>query len=168
MLGLTRAVGVPMLVTSGALFWLTLYGFTVGAARTKFAALAKKDGEKDVDERYALPNLYVEGGTKHARAFNCVQRSHQQAFETLPQLLCFTAVASTVFPLSAAANMALWLVGRVVWSTGYAASGGDAAKRYDHPLAYLIFASLVAQFGLAIVAGGEVAGLWAGVRGLLA
>jgi len=157
-----------MLVASGACFWLTIYGFSVGAARTKFMELAKKDGEKDCEARYALPNLYVDGNSKHARAFNCVQRSHQQAFETLPQLLFFTAAAAAAFPLAAAANVGLWLVGRIYWSAGYAQSGGDAAKRYDHPLAFLIFAGLVSQFFLAIAAGGEVAGLWAGLRGLVA
>ena len=32
---------------------------------------------------YSLPNLYVDGDTKHSKAFNCIQRSHQQIFETL-------------------------------------------------------------------------------------
>ena len=142
---LTRAVGVPLLLTTGACFWLTLHGFSVGSARSKYMELARKDGEKDVDARYSLPNLYVDGPSKHARAFNCVQRSHQQAFETLPQLLFFTATAALAYPLAAAANVALWLVGRVTWTAGYAQSGGDPAKRYDHPLAFLIFASYMAQ-----------------------
>ena len=166
--GLPRAAGITMLVASGSAFWLTLYGFSVGAARTKYAELAKKDGEKDTETRYALPNLYVDGNSKHARAFNCVQRSHQQAFETLPQLFLFTSAAATCYPLAAAANLGLWLVGRITWSAGYAASGGDAIKRYDHPLAYLIFAGLVSQFFLAIAAGGEIAGLWSGLRALVA
>ena len=156
----SRAVGVPLLVTLVACFWLTMHGFSVGSARAKYMELARKDGEKDVDARYSLPNLYVEGGTKHARAFNAVQRSHQQAFETLPQLLFFTLVALAAFPLAAAANMALWLLGRVVWSRGYATSGGDAGRRYDHPLAYFIFAFFLAQFFIAVAAAGEMAGLW--------
>ena len=114
-----------------------------------------------MDARYALPNLYVDGNSAHARAFNCVQRSHQQAFETLPQLLFFTATASLAYPLAAAANVALWLVGRVTWSAGYANSNGDPAKRYDHPLAFLIFASFMSQFFVAVAAAGAVAGLWA-------
>ena len=111
----SKACGVPLLLTCGACFWLTLHGFSVGYARTKYMELARKDGEKDVDNRYALPNLYVDGNSIHARAFNCVQRSHQQAFETLPQLLFFTPTASAAYPLPAAANMALWLVGRIPW-----------------------------------------------------
>ena len=105
-----------------------------------------------------LPNLYVDGGSKHARAFNCVQRSHQQAFETLPQLLFMTAVATVAFPLTAAANIALWLLGRITWTHGYVNSAGDPAKRYDSPFAFLIFASYMAQFFVAIATAAEVAG----------
>jgi len=130
-----RAVGVPLLLTCLACFWLTLHGFTVGSLRTKYMELARKDGEKDVDARYSLPNLYVDGLSKHARAFNCAQRSHQQAFETLPQLLFFTLVASAAYPLAAAGNVALWLIGRVTWTNGYVDSGGDPKNRYSHPLA---------------------------------
>ena len=130
-----RAVGVPLLLTCLACFWLTLHGFTVGSLRTKYMELARKDGEKDVDARYSLPNLYVDGLSKHARAFNCAQRSHQQAFETLPQLLFFTLVASAAYPLAAAGNVALWLIGRVTWTAGYVESGGDPKNRYSHPLA---------------------------------
>ena len=161
-----RAVGVPLLLTCAACFWLTIHGFSVGSARTKFMELARKDGEKDVDNRYSLPNLYVEGQTKNARAFNCVQRSHQQAFETLPQLLFFTLVASAAFPLAAAGIVALWIWGRLAWTHGYVQSGGDAKHRYDHPLAFLIFASFMAQFFVAVAAAGELAGAWAALRAL--
>ena len=154
-----RAAGVPLLLLCAACLWLTMHGFSVGAARAEYRELARKDGEKDVDSRYALPNLYVDGGSKHARAFNCVQRSHQQAFETLPQLIFFTLVAAA-WPLAAAANIALWLVGRLTWTAGYVASRGDASQRYSSPFAFLIFASYMAQFLVASAAAGEMAGLW--------
>jgi len=164
--GLTKAAGIPALVTVGSLLWYTLYGFSVGAARAKYIALAKKDGEKDVEARYSYPNLYVDGNTPHAKAFNCVQRSHQQALETLTQMAVFTAVASAVFPVAAGLNMACWWYGRFVWATGYAESGGDASKRYDHPLAFMAMATVLGQFLLAVAAAGEVAGLWAAARAL--
>lgn len=56
-MGLSRAVGVPIIATTIAAFWLTIYGFSVGDARKKYMEKAKKDGEKDVETRYALPNL---------------------------------------------------------------------------------------------------------------
>ena len=107
---------------------------------------------------------YVDGNTKHARAFNCVQRSHQQAFETLPQFLLFTFAAALVFPITSAVNVLMWMYGRIVWSTGYACSEGNAEKRYEHPLAFLIFSSVMAQFFLALAAGGEILGLWSALR----
>ena len=101
--GLPKAFGLTLGALTASGFWLTLYGFSVGAARNKYMELAKKDGEKDCEERYSLPNLYVDGNTKNSKAFNCVQRSHQQAFETLPQLYAFTLTAGLCFPVTAAA-----------------------------------------------------------------
>ena len=63
-------------------FWMTAYGMKVGAARNKAIEQAKKDGEENVEERYALPNLYAQGTSKNVKEFNCVQRSHQHMFET--------------------------------------------------------------------------------------
>lgn len=166
MQGFTRAAGLPALITAGAFFWVTTYGFYVGGERSKFIEKAKKDGEKDVEARFSLPNLYVEGNTPNAKAFNCVQRSHQQALETITQMATFTAIAAAVFPVSAAANMGLWWYSRVVWSTSYARSNGDPSKRYEHPLAFLVMATVVGQFMLAVAAAGEVAGAWAAVRAL--
>jgi hypothetical protein len=48
---ISRAVGVPLLLTCLACFWLTLHGFAVGSARAKYRELARKDDEKDVDAR---------------------------------------------------------------------------------------------------------------------
>lgn len=47
------AVTPAILIGTG--FWTLMHGFQVGKARTKYADLAKKDGEKDVDERFMLP-----------------------------------------------------------------------------------------------------------------
>lgn len=193
--GLSKAVGITLGALAVSGFYLTMYGFKVGAARRKYAELAKKDGEKNAEERYALPNMYVDGGSKHAKAFNCVQRSHQQAFETLPQFYMFTATSALLFPVTAAGIVGMWILGRMVWSSGYAESNGDATKRCthtprssnprrgvpapvgrphrlatarpdDHPLAYFIFASFMAQFFLAMATAGEIAGLWPAVRAL--
>ena len=47
------AITPAILIGTG--FWTLAHGFKVGKARTKYAELAKKDGEKDVDERFLLP-----------------------------------------------------------------------------------------------------------------
>ena len=56
-------------------FWLFMHGMAVGGARKKWMEKAKKDGEKDVEARYSMPNLYVSGNTINAKGFNCHQRS---------------------------------------------------------------------------------------------
>ena len=103
----------------------------VGAARTKYAELAKKDGEKDVDERYGLPNLYAQGTSKHVRAFNCIQRSHQHIFESFTQVCVAALTAAQSYPITAAVTTLCYAVGRVSLSNSYAQCDGDASKRYS-------------------------------------
>jgi len=79
----------------------TMLGFSVGGMRSKYRELAKKDGEKDCEDRYGLPNLYVEGNTKWAKAFNCTQRAHQQQLETLTQFYVCILLSALQFPVSA-------------------------------------------------------------------
>ena len=81
-----KAFGVCLGILTFFGFWVTLFGFKVGGARSKHRDQAAKNGEKNTEARYAYPNLYVDGNTKPARAFNCKQRSHQHIFETLPQV----------------------------------------------------------------------------------
>jgi hypothetical protein len=80
---LPRSFGVFVAVLTAFNFWTLTYGLSVGATRKKYKEMAEKNGEKDTEVRYSLPNLYVDGNTKPARAFNCVQRSHQQIMESL-------------------------------------------------------------------------------------
>lgn len=79
--GLPRAYGLCLGSVAVYGFWLTLHSMAVGSARKTFMEKARKDGEDNVDVRYSLPNLYVDGNTPNAKAFNCVQRSHQQQRE---------------------------------------------------------------------------------------
>jgi MAPEG family len=105
-------------------WWSLSYGFlVVKKARLEAIEQAKKDGEQDGEERYALPNLYAQGGTsKVAATFNCVQRSHQHVLETFTQAVATSLFASVHYPLAAAFNALLYSVGRHVISNGYAAS----------------------------------------------
>eukprot|EP00548_Thalassiothrix_antarctica_P002497 CAMPEP_0194147196 /NCGR_PEP_ID=MMETSP0152-20130528/22581_1 /TAXON_ID=1049557 /ORGANISM="Thalassiothrix antarctica, Strain L6-D1" /LENGTH=193 /DNA_ID=CAMNT_0038847907 /DNA_START=58 /DNA_END=636 /DNA_ORIENTATION=+ len=148
---ITRSYGILLLILSVCAFWTILCGTSIGKAREKYMELAKKDGEKDPELRYALPNLYVEGNTVHARAFNCVQRSHQQILETLPQYLLFSAIAGISFPLTTSASCLLWLYARIVWAKGYQKSEGDIKKRYDHPISKHIWTTLIAVFFMALM-----------------
>ena len=151
-LGLSSYFGFTPLIYSLACFWTVGHGFTVvSTARDKYSKLAKADGEKDVDERYGLPNLYVQGTSKYARAFNCVQRSHQHIFETFTQAIVTSLIGAIQFPVSAAILSATYVVGRIALSTGYASSEGTPSKRYSSSLARLNWYGLLGSIFLGIV-----------------
>ena len=56
---LPAGYGLVILITTVTYLWALIYGMSVGKARLEYAELAQKDGEKDVEERYKLPNLYA-------------------------------------------------------------------------------------------------------------
>ncbi len=131
----TQLTALTPAILIGTGFWTLAHGFTVGKARAKYAELAKKDGEENVEERYLLPNLYAQGTSKHAKAFNCIQRSHQQIFETFTTVTLSGIMASISFPICTAVSTLMYAVGRYQLSKGYAEAEGDASKRYKYPLA---------------------------------
>jgi MAPEG family len=149
-LGLSTYAGLTPLIFTYMCWWSVSYGFlVVGNSRRKAIEQAKKDGEQDVDERYGLPNLYAQGTSKHARTYNCIQRSHQHVLETFTQALVTSLFASYHYPLTAALNAVLYAIGRQAMSKGYASGQGDAAKRYSSRLATLCWRGLFANIFLA-------------------
>lgn len=149
--GLPKAFGATPFILTCMSFWVLMHGFmVVGAARAKYSELAVKDGEKDVPERYAYPNLYAQGTSKHAKAFNCVQRSHQHIFETFPQLCLLSMVGAVHYPVTAALGAFTYSIGRVVMSTSYAGAEGDAAKRYESSLAPLVWYGFISTIIVAM------------------
>jgi hypothetical protein len=127
------------LIFMGVGFWGLTHGMEVGKARAKYMELAKKDGEKDVEERYGLPNLYAQGTSKHARAFNAIQRSHQHIFETYSAAAIMGCSAALSFPVTAALMTLTYAIGRISLSQGYANCEGDASKRYSSKFAVLMW-----------------------------
>jgi MAPEG family len=151
-LGLSTYAGFTPLIFTYMSWWSLSYGFlVVKKARQDAIAQAKKDGEKDVDERYALPNLYAQGTSKVATTFNCVQRSHQHILETFTQALVTSLFASVHYPMTAAFNALLYSVGRQAISTSYASGEGDATKRSSSPFASLCWYGLFANVVLAFL-----------------
>ena len=65
------------------------------------------------------PTLYAESSHKSAKAFNCVQRAHQQTLEWLAPVMCLTASNGLVFPLAAAVSCGVWTVGKLLYIQGY-------------------------------------------------
>lgn len=155
--GLSSLFGLTPMILIGTGFWVTVHGFmVVGKARGKYMELAKRDDEKDVDERYGLPNLYAQGTSKHVKAFNCVQRSHQHIFESLTQV-CVAALASAIsYPITAAACTVMYAVGRYKISQGYAAAEGDPSKRYESPLARLMYYGMMSLYVLGIFSSAKM------------
>jgi MAPEG family len=150
-------VGVTPMLIVGTGFWAVIHGFmVVGKARKKYMDLAKKDGEKEVEERYDLPNLYAQGTSKHARAFNCVQRSHQHIFETFSQTIASALIGWHIYPISSAILMAMYTVGRITLSQGYAATEGDASKRYSSKFAFFTWYGVMSLHALAMVAAAKM------------
>jgi len=144
-LGLPKLFGATPVMLTGMSFWCLTYGFfVVGRGRTKFMELAKKDGEKDVEERYGLPNLYAQGTSKHARAFNCYQRSHQQIFETFPYFCIVSLIGAVHYPITAGLACVSYCVGRVALSNCYANEEGDPKARYSSMLAPFMWRGLLA------------------------
>lgn len=132
--GLPRGFGLVTVILTVTCLWMLIYGFmAVGDARSKYKELAKKDGEKDVEERYSFPNLYAQGTTKHVKAFNCVQRSHQHVMETFPGYLLLSCISAASFPVSTAIMNGLWFYSRLIWAAGYCNPEGDPGQRYSKP-----------------------------------
>lgn len=73
------------------------------------------------------PAMYAEGNSEEANMFNCIQRSHQNTLEYLPNVLALQLAMGLRFPVTAAALGLAWAVGRVLYAQGY--STGDPAKR---------------------------------------
>ena len=152
--GLPQAFGFTPLLLSGMSFWILVHGFTaVNSARAKYIKQAKKDGETEVEERFGYPNLYAQGTSKNARAFNCVQRSHQQIFETFPQTCLLSMVGAVTYPIATAVTLSSYCVGRFYLSQGYASAEGDASKRYDHPLAVFTWYGFLSTLTVAVASG---------------
>ncbi len=56
---LPNGYGLVIFVVTVTYLWVLMVGMKVGMSRSKYAELAEKDGEKDVEARYKLPNLYA-------------------------------------------------------------------------------------------------------------
>ena len=150
--GLSTYFGLTPLVFCIFNFFVLSFGMRSGQARRKYTEQATKDGEKDVEDRYGLPNLYAQGTTKNAKAFNCVQRAHQHIFESLTQVMFASVVAAISYPVTAGVASLLYAIGRFYTSKGYAEGEGDASKRFKYGiLGRFMYRGLLINFLLGII-----------------
>lgn len=150
-LGLSPWFGLAPGILTFVGFWAFTHGLSVGRARQKAIEDAKKDGEKEVDERYGLPNLYAQGTSKHARIFNAIQRSHQQIFETYTLATLAGITAAIQYPIFAAVSCLVYAAGRISFSLNYANSQGDASKRYSSKIARFLWYAMINNTFLAFL-----------------
>ena len=142
-LALPRAFsGVIAVNLIGSSLLLVKLGMDVSKARTAAKAKAK-DEDPNCEERYSYPKLYAEGFSAEANQFNCVQRGHQQAFETYPQFLALSIIGGLQFPVTVSIGGLLWIFARNAWAQGY--STGSPSKRYDAFISRWIWWGLVCQ-----------------------
>lgn len=87
-----------------------------------------------------------------ATAYSCHQRAHYNALETFPMFLALSAAGGIRYPLVTALHGLMWMVARVIWTSGYVS--GTPIMRYANPFSLYIWTAflgvIVNSIGLAI------------------
>ena len=82
--------------------------------------------------RIPYPRVYAEKAEMEANPaayqFNCAQRVHQNTLENIPAVLTVTALTAVTNPKFAAAALATFTFGRLLYSWGYIATGERYAR----------------------------------------
>ncbi|GIL45327.1 hypothetical protein Vafri_2591, partial [Volvox africanus] len=93
----------------------------------------------------SYPALYATAeecpNPEHRKAFNCVQRGHQNSLENQPMFLALLFTAGLKHPITAAAAGVIYLVGRVMYMQGY--STGVPDKRMRGSIGYVGLFTLI-------------------------
>jgi len=122
-----------------------MLGSKVSAARKKYKV--------DLPTMYAVSSK--DGDDAHM--FNCVQRGHQQALETLPSFFLFSMIGGIRHPLVVAACGILWSYARPKWAEGYAT--GKPESRYTHKAAVLVWTCLLIPMVCTVSTGLGILGI---------
>lgn len=92
------------------------------------------------------PNLYAPPDHKFEKEFNSVQRAHQNTLESYAIVMILMVSCGLVYPITAAAFGAIWVIGRCIYGYGYATGGpkgrsigGLVSHLGDVPLVILCF-----------------------------
>ncbi|KAG2431311.1 hypothetical protein HYH02_013442 [Chlamydomonas schloesseri] len=93
----------------------------------------------------SYPDLYATAencpNAEYRKAFNCVQRGHQNSLENQPIALALMMAAGVKHPITAAAAGLIYSVGKYLYFRGYAT--GDPNKRMQGGISYLGLFTLV-------------------------
>jgi glutathione S-transferase len=136
---------------------LVVLGLKVASARSRFTEKAAKNGDKEAEARFSYPKLYAEGFSTEAKLFNCVQRGHQQPFETYTQFVALSLIGGIRFPITVSFAGVIWILARFMWAEGYAT--GEPSRRYDSMISRGIWSSLIAVLASAVGVAAAIAGV---------
>ncbi|KAL7413089.1 membrane-associated proteins in eicosanoid and glutathione metabolism [Mrakia frigida] len=108
--------------------------------------------------KVAYPQFYAEKSEMEAsvdaKLLNCAQRAHGNTLEVLPHMLFASLFSGLAYPITAAALLATWVVGRVLFTYGYVT--GNPAARYHYGGMFHIIGFL-GTFGLVTYTAGQMA-----------
>ena len=65
------------------------------------------------------PDLYAPHGHANKKEFDCCQRAHQNTLESFPAVAALAVVDGLIFPVTTAACVGIWCIGRVLYINGY-------------------------------------------------
>jgi glutathione S-transferase len=103
--------GYVFAVLGGSFFMNAYLTYNVVSARKKYGI--------------KYPALYAPPGHNFENEFNSTQRAHQNTLESYSLTMFQMALNGLVFPVTSATCGAVWVLGRVLYGAGYAASGPD-------------------------------------------
>ncbi|TMW56475.1 hypothetical protein Poli38472_006485 [Pythium oligandrum] len=124
-------MGVPIILEKehGYLLFVVVVLFIVNA----WAGVKVGKARKLYDVPY--PEMYAEKSNKNAKAFNCVQRAHQNMLENMPLFLVLLFTSAIFRPQAAAIFGLIRVLGFAVYVQSYAS--GDPTKRFRGAFGYI-------------------------------
>ena len=120
------------------------HGYAAGVALSSWVLLQYMGvNVMKARKRYNVeyPALYAPDSHPNAKAFNCVQRGHQNTLENYPQFLLMLGLGSIQYPLVSSIGGAVWLLGRLAYFQGYAT--GQPDKRQYGAFGYIGFFTMM-------------------------
>jgi len=127
------------------------YAYVIAAAGATmfplfYGAVRVMRARKEYGVEY--PNLYAPADSKHKKAFDCVQRGHQNTLENYAPTVMCGLMSGLAYPSASAALLTVWSVGRVAYIHGYAkgdprgrSTGAMVSHLGDLPLFFMTFAA---------------------------
>jgi glutathione S-transferase len=120
------------------------HGYAAGVALSSWLVLQYMGvNVMKARKRYNVdyPALYASDSNAQGKAFNCVQRGHQNTLENYPQFLLMLGLGSIKYPLISSIGGAIYLLGRIAYFEGY--STGQPEKRQYGAFGYIGFFAMM-------------------------